>query len=128
MDINVRVVSLGSATNASLNATIVELIGEVSYNTAPAVEAQVLPLAQPQAKLVLDMTQVSYMSSAGLRMLLALYRQVTANQGQIVLVGLIEEIQDAMSVTGFLDFFTSCDTLDAGLSALQTMSTTQVTA
>jgi anti-sigma B factor antagonist len=126
MDINVRTALLASAPSG-VEATIVELIGEVSYNTAPTVEAQVLPLAQPQARLVLDMTQVPYMSSAGLRMLLSLYRQVTANEGQIVLVGLIEEIKDAMSITGFLDFFTSCDTLDAGLAALQTVPAASVT-
>jgi anti-sigma B factor antagonist len=124
MDINIRTAPLASS---GVEATIIELIGEVSYNTAPAVEAQVLPLAQPQARLILDMTQVSYMSSAGLRMLLSLYRQVTANEGQIVLVGLIEEIKDAMSITGFLDFFTSCDTLDAGLAALQTAPAASMT-
>lgn len=98
--------------------TIIKLVGEVNYNTAPSVETQILPLARPQAKLLLDMTQVSYMSSAGLRLLLALYRRIGTNDGQIVLVGLSEEIKDAMSVTGFLDFFKSCDTLEAGLAQM----------
>jgi anti-sigma B factor antagonist len=82
------------------------------------VQQQVLPLAQPGAKILLDMTQVPYMSSAGLRMLLSLYRQVAAKDGQLVLVGLVEQIKDTMSITGFLDFFTTCDTLESGLQTL----------
>jgi anti-sigma B factor antagonist len=33
-------------------------------------------------------------------------------------VGLGEEIKDTMSVTGFLNFFTTRDTVDEGLQAL----------
>lgn len=106
------------SVNQLPQVTLVEMQGDVDANTASLVQEQVLPLAQPQAKLLLDMTKVPYMSSAGLRMLLSLYRQVTAKNGQLVLVGLAEEIEDTMSITGFLDFFTTRDTLDAGLEAL----------
>jgi len=97
------------------------LAGDVDAKTAPEVTEKVLPLAQDVgSKILLDMTQVTYMSSAGLRVLLSLYRQVTAKDGsKIVLVGLSEEIKDTMSVTGFLDFFTICPTLNEGLAALQ---------
>jgi anti-sigma B factor antagonist len=57
--------------------TIVELSGDIDANTAPKVQEQVLPLAESGAKLLLNMTEVPYMSSAGLRSLLALYRQTT---------------------------------------------------
>ena len=67
----------------------------------------------------MDMTQVQYMSSAGLRMLLSMYRQTQGKEGKLVLVGLSEELQDTMSVTGFLDFFTISETVDAGLTALK---------
>jgi anti-sigma B factor antagonist len=98
--------------------TVIEIEGELNYNTAALVEAKVLPLAQPKAKLLLDMSKVPYLSSAGLRLLLSLYRQVVSNNGQIVLVGIVEEIKETMSITGFLNFFMSRDTHDAGLEAL----------
>jgi anti-sigma B factor antagonist len=59
------------------------------------------------------------MSSAGLRVLLAVYRQMTAQNGQVVLVGLVEEIKDTMSVTGFLDFFTTADSLEEAFAVLK---------
>jgi anti-sigma B factor antagonist len=101
------------------NTAIVDLSGDIDANTAPTVQTQVLPLIKPGNKLLLNMTQVPYMSSAGLRMLLSLYRQSMAKDAQLVLVGLIEEIQDTMSVTGFLDFFTTCETLEDGLAILK---------
>ncbi len=97
---------------------IVTLEGEVDANTAPKIHQQIIPLAEPGVKILLDMTNVPYMSSAGLRLLLFLYRQTTANSAKLVLVGLSEELIDTMSVTGFLEFFTICDTLDAGKAAL----------
>ncbi len=66
------------------------------------------------------MSGVSYISSAGLRALLMLYRQMAANDGRVALVGLPESIRDVMTVTGFLEFFDDYPTLEEGLNALQT--------
>jgi anti-sigma B factor antagonist len=98
--------------------TVIELGGDIDANTAPAIQDKVLPIADSSRKILLDMFKVPYMSSAGLRMLLSLYRQVTAKDGKLVLVGLSEEIRDTMSITGFLDFFTTRETVDAGLEVL----------
>ena len=98
---------------------VVELSGDVDANTAPEVQKRVLPLAEPGSKVLVDMTKVPYMSSAGLRMLLSLYRQTEAKEGKLVLVGLSEDLQDTMSVTGFLNFFTTGNTLEEGLAALR---------
>ena len=105
-------------TNQPVSIILIELVGEVDGNTAPMVQADVLAAAAPNVKMILNMAQVSYMSSAGLRMLLSVYRQVAMQDGKVILVGLAEEIKDTMSVTGFLDFFTTTDTLDAAFAAL----------
>jgi anti-sigma B factor antagonist len=109
MEINVK--SIGQVT-------VVEIAGDINSNTAPQAQERVLPLAQPGSKILLDMSGVEYMSSAGLRMLLSMYRQISRGNGDIVLVGLSEEIKDTMSVTGFLNFFTTRDTVDEGLQDL----------
>lgn len=109
MDITIKTVQ---------GATLVGLAGDVDATTAPIVQEKVLPLTQPGSKILMDMTQVYYMSSAGLRMLLSLYRQAAAQNGKFLLVGLREEIQDMMFVTGFLNFFPTCETLESGFEAL----------
>ena len=101
------------------NAQVVTIVGEIDGSSAPQAQEQILALARPNAKVALDMTGVTYMSSAGLRMLLLAYRTINGKGGgKIVLVGLSNDLKDTMSVTGFLDFFTCCDTLDAGLAAV----------
>lgn len=100
-------------------ATLVDLAGEVDANTASTVQEKVLPLAQPGSKILMNMTKVPYMSSGGLRMLLTLYRQAAAKDWKLVVVGLSEEIKEVMSVTGFLDFFKTYETLESGLEALK---------
>ncbi|MBE9224586.1 anti-sigma factor antagonist [Phormidium sp. LEGE 05292] len=105
------------------DVTVVKLEGDIDANTAPEVQDEVLPLAKPESKILLDMTEVPYTSSAGLRMLLSLYRQVSAKDGRLVLVGLSEEIKDTMSITGFLDFFTTSDNQEEALKVLSSKQT-----
>ncbi|MEM8502350.1 MAG: anti-sigma factor antagonist [Cyanobacteria bacterium P01_D01_bin.1] len=100
---------------------VVAVSGDIDASTAPTAQQEILPVAQESEPILLDLTEVEYMSSAGLRVLLSVYRQVTAKDIPFVLVGLSEELQDTMSVTGFLDFFTICETQEAGLDQLTTL-------
>ena len=100
------------------NVTIVTLIGELQRQTAPSIQEKILPLIAPGCKILLNMSQVSYMSSAGLRLLLLFYRQIEDQQGYVVLTGLQEIVKDTMSITGFLEFFTDYDSIEEGITAL----------
>jgi len=98
---------------------VVTAVGDIDSNTAYLVEEQVLPLALPGSKVMLNLAGVPFMSSAGLRVLLAVHRRVTGEAGRVVLVGLSEEIQDTMNATGFLGFFTLADSVDSGLKLME---------
>lgn len=115
MEGKTRAMEINSTTSGEI--TIAKLEGEIDGKTAPLAQAQLFPLVTDGCKLVLEMSGVGYMSSAGLRMLLSLRRQVPAN-GKLVLAGLSEQIYDVMSITGFLDFFVVCATLEEALAAL----------
>jgi anti-sigma B factor antagonist len=99
--------------------TIVEIDSDIDEKTAPQIQEQVSPLIQLDCKIILNMTKVYYMSSAGLRLIMTIYRQVSDNNGQILLVGLSTSIKMTMSTTGFLRFLAVYDTVEAGLAALQ---------
>lgn len=101
---------------------VVTISGDIDASTAPTAQQEIMPIAQAGVPILLDLTEVAYMSSAGLRVLLSIYRQVTAKDIPFVLVGLSEELQDTMSVTGFLEFFTICKTQEAGLEQLKTLA------
>ncbi len=106
MEINVKAVQ---------GVTVVELAGELTAKSAPDAQQRILEPAQAGSKLILDMSRVSYLSSAGLRLLLVVYRTVAARGGRALLVGLSEDLRNTMALTGFLDFFTHRDSLEAGL-------------
>jgi anti-sigma B factor antagonist len=108
LDINVEVVQ---------QISVIRLTGEIDAVTAVVVQQTVIPLAAPNSKLILDMSKVAYMSSAGLRMLLSVYRHISSSQGNVILVGLSDELTDTMSMTGFITYFTVHITLDEGLQA-----------
>lgn len=106
-------------TRNSDNITILEVSGDIDGSTAPALQEKVLEALQPGGKLLLDMSRVDFMSSAGLRVMLVIYRQISSNNGQCLLYGLSESLQDTMAATGFLKFFTLTDDLNAGLETLR---------
>ena len=56
MEINVK---------AAQSIQIIDINGEVDVNTAPHVQAQIMTAAESNPRLVLDMSHVPYMSSAG---------------------------------------------------------------
>lgn len=98
---------------------VVELSGELDANTSPAAQREIMPLAVAGARILLDMSGVTFMSSAGLRLLLSTYRQVSALGGAVALSGLSESLSDTMAMTGFLSFFTVHEDAARGAAALQ---------
>jgi anti-sigma B factor antagonist len=84
----------------------VRLEGSLDGKTAPEAREQLQRFLAANSRLILDLTNVDYLSSAGLRLLLVLYRELAARKGKLVLLGVSEDIRTVMSHTGFLSFFT----------------------
>ena len=113
-------ITIETTQTPAAQITVIRLTGEIDATNAAIVQQKVLPLTTPGCRLILDLSQVGYMSSAGLRMLLSLYRQAAGKQGQVMLVGLSEELTDTMSMTGFLGYFKTEPTLATGLQTFGT--------
>jgi anti-sigma B factor antagonist len=92
-------------TSQKGDVSIIALTGSVDSKNAPLIRDELLASLRDAKNVIIDMTGVDYLSSAGLRLLLLAYRDVTAHNGKIVLVGVSEEIQGVMSNTGFIKFF-----------------------
>ncbi len=82
----------------------VNLTGRLDTITAPQLEKELDDLSGIE-KLVLDFAGLEYLSSAGLRVLLA--AQKTMNkQGEMIVRNVNETISDIFEVTGFSDILT----------------------
>jgi anti-sigma B factor antagonist len=99
--------------------TRAEVQGSIDGQTVPQVREELRPAMEKAEKLILDLSRVDFLSSAGLRLLLLLYREFTAKNGKLVLVGVSPEIRAVMSHTGFLKFFTLADTPQEALRQVE---------
>jgi len=90
---------------------LIAVKGRVDSATAPQV-AQALENASDNGKykLVIDMAELEYMSSAGFRALLAAQRNCKKyNRGEVVLSNVPERIREALELAGFTELFKTFD-------------------
>lgn len=90
---------------------VVAVKGRVDSASAPQL-AQALDAATESGKykLVVDMSGLEYMSSAGFRSLLATQRNCKRyNRGEVVLAVVPERIKEALELAGFTELFKSFD-------------------
>ncbi len=55
---------------------------------------------------VLDFEKLDYISSAGLRVILKIYKEMTANGGKFIIKNVRDEVKSVFEVTGFNQIFT----------------------
>jgi anti-sigma B factor antagonist len=67
-------------------------------------------------KMVLDMSQVRYINSAGLRTLADILTQNKANDGDLKLINLNPKVQRVFQIIGFDKFFTIYPTIEEALA------------
>ncbi len=85
-------------------ALTIALEGRLDTTSAPQLEAEVKQLGDI-TELVFDFTALDYLSSAGLRVLLAAQKLMN-KQGKMVVRHVNETIQEVFEVTGFADILT----------------------
>ena len=86
---------------------LIDVAGRVDSSTAPQLE-QVLKKAIKDGhyRLVVDLSETEFMSSAGLRALLSALKEVRRfNRGDVRLAGMPDKIKKAFELAGFLELF-----------------------
>ena len=81
---------------------ILKVDGRLDTTAAPELEKAINSEGDELKNLVLDFNGVSYISSAGLRVLLTAQKKMNA-QGCMELVGVSEAVMDIFEMTGFAD-------------------------
>lgn len=87
------------------NSTVFELEGRLDTVTAPELEQAINNEGEALENLVLDFGGISYISSAGLRVLLGAQKKMNV-QGSMELVNVCEDVMDILEMTGFADILT----------------------
>lgn len=91
---------------ASEETMTAHLVGRLDTPAAPEVTRDIQPLLDNAGKtLVLDCSEMTFISSSGLRIFLTLRKAAAAAGGQVIIEGLSNEIKQVFMMTGFLQLF-----------------------
>ena len=86
------------------SATLI-VSGRLDTQTAPELENELDSILAELKELTFDMTNLEYVSSAGLRVILKAQKAMNA-QGSMKLTGVNDSIMELFDITGFLDILT----------------------
>ena len=93
---------LDIATKIEKGRATVSLEGRLDAESAPMLETELQRVMESAEELVLDCSSLSYISSAGLRVILAAYRRMY----RMKLVNVNEAVAEILDITGFADILT----------------------
>ncbi len=96
---------------------IVAPVGRVDSTTSDRLEQYLAAaVAAGERKMVVDFAGVEYISSAGLRVMLALAKRMKDARGQVALCGMGDAVRTVFSLAGFLPLFAVDGTRDAAVA------------
>ena len=84
---------------------MLQLIGRMDTTTAPELEEIIGSCEGNVSEMIMDMEQLEYISSAGLRVILKAQKMMN-RQGKLILKNVNEAIGEIFEITGFIDILT----------------------
>lgn len=100
-------------------AVVLSVDGRLDSNTSDALEEKLMgKIDEGKIRLVVDFSELNYIASAGLRVLLMAAKRLKTEGGSFALCGLQENIHDVFEISGFLPILTVVDDMDAAVAAV----------
>ena len=96
--------SISSTVTGDVNE--VKLVGRLDVKAAREADGALAEAASAATNLVLDMSELDYIASAGLRALKRLRSDVRANGGTLVLRDVQDDVMEVFEMTGFAAMLT----------------------
>jgi anti-sigma B factor antagonist len=93
--------------------SIISLTGSLDTNTSKEAEDQINKLIdEGSIKLLIDLTDLDYISSSGLRILLSTSKKLKSLRGEMRICGLNETVNEVFEISGFTMIFNVLKTLE----------------
>jgi anti-anti-sigma factor len=93
-------------------ADLIRVHGRIDASTAPRLEAALRSIiAEGRFKIVLDLSETDYISSAGIKVLVIIQKEVRRwNRGELKLSGLRDQVKETLDMVGLMPLFATYDT------------------
>ncbi len=99
---------------------VLGLKGKLDTISADQLEGSLLGrIREGERQLILDASDLTYISSTGLRVLFLAAQELKEPPGRLAICGLNERLRDIFATTGFLDIFSVHDSLDQAIQAIE---------
>jgi anti-anti-sigma factor len=106
-------------TQKEANATVVTITGRLDAVTAPEYEKELNALIAAEAtRFVIDFEQLDYISSAGLRALLATAKRLKGKGGKIRFANVKGTVKEVFEISGFGTIFQMDDSVTGALAKI----------
>jgi anti-anti-sigma factor len=103
-------------TKKENGTTIVAIRGRMDAVTTPQIENRLGQLIEGgEKKLLVDLQQLDYISSAGLRALLSTAKRLKGEQGDLVFACLEGHVKEVFEMSGFYSIFKVFDSVETAL-------------
>src|SRR4029078_12827467 len=89
------------STRTSNDIHIVAIAGSLDSATAPEAQKSLEDVVAGAKKVALDFSNLDYISSAGLRVLLGAAKQLRASGGKLGMFGLNQSVREVFEISGF---------------------------
>jgi anti-sigma B factor antagonist len=98
---------------------LVKINGRVDSSTAPLLNEKLAQITDDgRYRIVLDMAELEFMSSAGLRALIAAQKTCKRyNRGEVLLAAVPANIMSALDLAGFLTIFKTFDSVTSAVGS-----------
>ncbi len=98
------------------DVAIVEVTGRLDTEDTQGLEAHVLTaLEAGKTGVVFDFSDLDYINSSGLRVLVMAYQRLKKAEGLVAVCGLKDYIQEVFEISGYDKLFTLCPHVDDAL-------------
>ena len=92
-------------TEINNSKLFISLSGRLDTITSPQLEEEINNISLDEIEIIiLDVKELEYISSAGLRLVLKLHKKMTAKGGQLKLINVNDMIMEIFAMTGMSDF------------------------
>lgn len=95
-----------------MNAEVHKIGPVLDASSSKDEQQAILSILDSNKSVILDLSECTYVSSAGLRVMLYAYKVAASNRLNVYLVGVSKEVREVMSITGFEHFFKYFNTVE----------------
>lgn len=110
--------------NLLKDVKLFEVDGRLDSTTSKILDTQIIQAIEAgEKKIALELQNLEYISSAGIRVLVHCHKHIHKKKGELVLIAVPKSVENVLYITGFLPYFKIFETKSQADAYFQTLNT-----